>query len=65
MNENKIYTIGEVAEMVNFSKLTIKKYVRLGFVSCARNPINNYRVFDQDAVDTLIKIKSGQYEVKK
>lgn len=61
---NKTYSIGDVALEVGFSKQTIKKYVKLGYVSCTRNPINNYRVFNQEAVDVLLKIKSGQYEIK-
>lgn len=63
-NEQKTYSIGEVATMVGYSRLTIRKYVNLGFVPCSRNPINNYRVFTQDAVEILKKIKSGQYEAK-
>jgi len=62
---DKVYSLGQVAKQVGFSKQTIKKYVKLGYVACSRNPINNYRVFTADAVDTLVKIKAGQYEAKK
>lgn len=63
--ESKVYSLGQVAQTVGFSKQTIKKYVKLGYVACSRNQINNYRVFTQDAVDTLVKIKMGQYETPK
>lgn len=62
--EQKTYSIGEVSKIVGYSRLTIRKYVNLGFVACSRNPVNNYRVFTADAVETLKKIKSGQYEAK-
>lgn len=63
-NEEKTYSIGEVETIVGYNRLTIKKYVNLGFVPCRRNPINNYRVFTQEAIDILKKIKAGQYEAK-
>ena len=65
MQNDTIYTIGQVAEITGISKQTVKKYVKLGYVLCARNPINNYRVFNQDAINLLLEIKAGQYEDNK
>ena len=54
--------IGELAEKTGFSRDTIRYYEKLGLLGSEKSARinNNYRHFDQSAVDTLAFIHHGK-----
>jgi len=47
------YSIGEIAKLFGLSKEAIRHYERLNIIDSKRNPVNNYRYYDEAAVSTL------------
>ena len=53
-----IYLIKDLSIVSGISIYTIKYYIKLGLIKeCARSFGTNYRYFDDDAVETLKKIR--------
>ncbi|MBM7542321.1 MerR family transcriptional regulator [Amphibacillus cookii] len=52
------YRIGEIAELFGLSKEAIRHYERLHIIKSNRNPHNNYRFYDEEAVNTLRVVRS-------
>ncbi len=51
-----MYTIGQLAELTDFSRDTINWYIRIGLITYTRR-IGQYRLFDNLAVHRLERIK--------
>ncbi len=57
----KFITIKEAAEILNVSKLTLRNWDNSGKLVAFRHPINNYRVYNLEDIENIIKkIKSGE-----
>ena len=54
-----IYLIGDLARVTDLSIDTLNYYLRIGLIEEAtRSQRNNYRIFDEDTVEQLEKIKA-------
>ncbi len=54
----KIYLIGDLARLTDFSIDTLNYYLRIGLVEeVSRSERNNYRYFNENTVKQLEKIK--------
>lgn len=63
--ENKLISIKEAAEILNVSKLTLRNWDNSGKLIAFRHPINNYRVYNLEDIENIIKkIKSGEKPIK-
>lgn len=49
----KTYTSKEVCRILQITKVTLFKYLKMGIVAERRNPVNNYRVFVNDDIIKL------------
>ncbi len=54
------YTIGQLAKAANIPTSTIRYYERRGLVLPASRSDGNYRLFDADALDRLMFVRSAQ-----
>lgn len=52
-----MFTVCQVCETLDISRSTLLYYERIGLVTSARNPANNYRQFPQSEIDKLRAIK--------
>ena len=57
MSEDKFYSVKEVADKTGLSEHTIRYYTNLGLIPNLSRNNNHYRMFDQEALDTLLAIK--------
>lgn len=58
---NRLITIKEAAEILNVSKLTLRNWDKAGKLTAFRHPINNYRVYSLEDIESIInRIKSGE-----
>ncbi len=63
--ENKLISIKEAAKILNVSKLTLRNWDNSGKLVAFRHPINNYRVYNLEDIENIIKkIKSGEKPVR-
>jgi DNA (cytosine-5)-methyltransferase 1 len=63
--ENKLISIKEAAEILNVSKLTLRNWDNSGKLVAFRHPINNYRVYNLEDIENIIKkIKSGERPIQ-
>ena len=58
---NKIYTIGELAELAGVSTKTLRVYERKGLLLPERNKENSYRIYTEEAVRKLEQIQLMKY----
>lgn len=59
--EKKLISIKEAAEMLGVSKLTLRNWDRDGKLCAFRNPISNYRVYNREDIERILKqIHSGE-----
>lgn len=49
----KTYTSKEVCRILQITKVTLFKYLKMGIVAERRNPVNNYRVFVNEDIIKL------------
>lgn len=52
---SKHLTVKQVAEKLNVSQETLRRWDKSGKFSSTRHPINNYRVYSEEQVDSLVK----------
>lgn len=57
MEGGKVVLINEVEHIVGLSKKSIRYYEKNGLLNPQRNSSNDYRIYSNDEVDTLKKIK--------
>jgi len=63
--EKKFISIKDAAEMLCVSKLTLRNWDRDGKLKALRHPINNYRVYQKEDIEKLIKtMESGEKPVR-
>ena len=63
--EGKFIQIKEVAKMLGVSKLTLRNWDKSGKLVACRHPLNNYRVYRTEDIDSIIKqIESGEKPTK-
>jgi len=55
MSNEKYLTIKEAAKYLGVTPLTLRNWDKKGKLSPTRHPINNYRVYDRDELETLYK----------
>lgn len=58
---NRIYTIGELAELAGVSTKTLRVYERKGLLLPERNAGNQYRIYTEEAVRKLEQIQLMKY----
>jgi site-specific DNA-methyltransferase (adenine-specific) len=54
-------TIKEAAEKLDVSKETLRRWDKNGKFKSNRHPINNYRVYTQEQIESLVKELEGEY----
>ena len=59
MTESKLITIKEAAEMLGVTPLTLRNWDRKGKLIALRHPLNNYRVYKRQDIDSLIAVISS------
>lgn len=52
----KTYTIKKFAEKVGVYVGTIRNYQKRGMLKDKRNPVNNYRIFDDTDVEAITRL---------
>lgn len=63
-NGTKKYTVQEVANILSIYRGTVINYEKKGiFPEPRRNPINGYREYTEDDVDTLRLILEGKIKI--
>ncbi len=65
--KEKLYTVGEVAKMLNLSNYTVRYYTNLGLVPYIKRDANNNRLFNEEDIYWLkgfIKLKKCGMSVK-
>ena len=50
----KYLTIKEAAELLGVTPLTLRNWDRSGKLAASRNPINNYRVYRREDIETIL-----------
>lgn len=53
MSEDILYSISETAEVLGVSSQTLRRWDKNGKFISKRHPINNYRVYSEDQINTL------------
>ncbi len=52
---NKYLTIRQAAKIIGVTELTLRNWDKAGKFAAARHPINNYRIYTLDQVDSLMQ----------
>ncbi|MBL1211739.1 MAG: MerR family DNA-binding transcriptional regulator [Ignavibacteriae bacterium] len=60
----KIYTIAEAADIIGVNKETLRRWDKSGKFKSTRNPINNYRVYAAEKVDSFVKELQLEFTVR-
>lgn len=64
--QKKYFTIKETAELLGVTPLTLRNWDKSGKLPARRNPINNYRVYMREDIESLVgKIESGNSKPEK
>ncbi len=58
-NLKDMLTVGEAAEFLGVSASTLRNWDRMGKLSAQRHPINGYRLYRKDNLETLLKELEG------
>ena len=56
----KYLTIKEASRILNVTTLTLRNWDKKGKLRAYRNPINNYRVYKTDQIETLLRAMESQ-----
>lgn len=51
----KFLTVNEVARLIGVSPLTIRNWDQKGKLRAYRNPVNNYRMYKIEEVESILK----------
>jgi len=52
---NQFITIKEASEILGVSKDTLRRWERVGKLTTKRHPMNNYRIYNADEIESLSK----------
>ena len=55
MNMNEYIKIEEAAEILNVSKMTLRRWDNAGKLKAYRHPINNWRLYKKSDIEKLMK----------
>ncbi len=61
----KLYSIAEAAEIIGVNKVTLRRWDKNGKFPSLRHPINNYRVYTAERVDSFVKELQLEFSVRK
>ena len=61
----KYLSVNEVAKLLGVTPLTIRNWDNRGVLSAYRNPINNYRMYKIEDVETLLRTIEGSKGARK
>lgn len=61
----KLYSIAEAAKIIGVNKETLRRWDKNGKFLSSRHPINNYRVYSAERVDSFVKELQFDYSSKK
>ena len=53
-NLQNLMTIAQAAEYIGVTPLTLRNWDKSGKLKAVRNPINGYRMYDQDELDKFL-----------
>ncbi len=62
---NQYLTIKEAAELLEVTPLTLRNWDKNGKLKALRHPINNYRVYKKEDIESLIEDLKTNYSPKK
>ena len=60
----KLLSIGEAAKVLNVSSETLRRWDKSGKFQSSRHPINNYRVYPESTVLTLVEDLQVDYDTQ-
>lgn len=55
MNMKEFIKIEEAAEMLNVTKMTLRRWDNAGKLKAYRHPINNWRLYKKQDIEALMK----------
>ncbi len=61
----KFLTVNDVARLLGMSPLTVRNWDRAGKLVAYRNPVNNYRMYKIEDVETIIRQIEHSRETKR
>lgn len=62
-NKNKLMTIKEISKITDVSITTIRYWENIGLIQSIRGEDNNYRLFNEDQVETILIIHALKYSL--
>ena len=62
---DKYITISEAADRLNVSKETLRRWDKSGKFKSYRHPINNYRVYTEEQIKSLVNDVGTKYVLTK
>jgi hypothetical protein len=61
-NKPKLVTIKEVSRLLGVTPLTLRNWDKAGKLKALRHPLNNYRVYKREDIESLIEKISNNTE---
>ncbi|MBK7104858.1 MAG: MerR family transcriptional regulator [Ignavibacteriae bacterium] len=61
----KLYSITEAADLIGVNKETLRRWDKTGKFKSSRHPINNYRVYSIEKINTLVKDLQIDFKVNR
>lgn len=55
-----MFTVSDIAKQVDVTPETVRHYVRIGLLSPERNPLNGYKIFNDDDIQRLLFIRQAK-----
>ena len=56
----KYLTIKETAKILGVTPLTLRNWDKYGKLRAYRNPINNYRLYKSEQIETFLRLMEGR-----
>lgn len=56
LNLSNYLTVGEAAETLGVSRATLRNWDKAGKLKPYRHPVNGYRLYDRNELETLLKV---------
>lgn len=56
LNLSDYLTVGEAAETLGVSRATLRNWDKAGKLKPYRHPVNGYRLYDRNELETLLKV---------